>query len=130
MLVGLGASRLRSLFASAKTRSPAVIFIDEIDSVGAKRVSTSLHPYANQTVNQLLAEMDGFEATRRIRARSDSIAGLPIVAMTANAMQGDRDACLSAGMNDYISKPINIEKLSAAISRINNKSETARAPAA
>ena len=61
MLVGLGASRLRSLFASAKTRSPAVIFIDEIDSVGAKRVSTSLHPYANQTVNQLLAEMDGFE---------------------------------------------------------------------
>lgn len=38
-----------------------MIFIDEIDSVGAKRVSTSIHPYANQTINQLLAEMDGFE---------------------------------------------------------------------
>ena len=45
--------------AAAKTRSPCVIFIDEIDSVGAKRTSSQLHPYANQTINQLLAEMDG-----------------------------------------------------------------------
>jgi ATP-dependent metalloprotease len=37
-----------------------VIFIDEIDSVGAKRTSSSMHPYANQTINQLLSEMDGF----------------------------------------------------------------------
>ena len=45
--------------AAAKARAPCVIFIDEIDSVGAKRSSSQLHPYANQTINQLLAEMDG-----------------------------------------------------------------------
>lgn len=45
---------------SAKERAPCVIFIDEIDSVGAKRTNSVLHPYANQTINQLLSEMDGF----------------------------------------------------------------------
>lgn len=44
---------------AAKEKAPAVIFIDEIDSVGAKRTNSALHPYANQTVNQLLTEMDG-----------------------------------------------------------------------
>ena len=48
-----------NLLAAAKSRAPCVIFIDEIDSVGAKRSSSQLHPYANQTINQLLAEMDG-----------------------------------------------------------------------
>jgi len=47
------------ILAVAKSRAPCVIFIDEIDSVGAKRSSSQLHPYANQTINQLLAEMDG-----------------------------------------------------------------------
>jgi ATP-dependent Zn protease len=76
MFVGTGARRVRQLFsmfllfnntfkskilitAAAKSRAPCVIFIDEIDSVGAKRSSSQLHPYANQTINQLLAEMDG-----------------------------------------------------------------------
>jgi ATP-dependent metalloprotease len=45
---------------AAKDRAPCVIFIDEIDSVGAKRTTSVLHPYANQTINQLLTEMDGF----------------------------------------------------------------------
>lgn len=45
---------------AAKERAPCVIFIDEIDSVGAKRTNSVLHPYANQTINQLLSEMDGF----------------------------------------------------------------------
>lgn len=60
VLVGQGARRVRNLFKAAKERAPCVIFIDEIDSVGAKRTNSSLHPYANQTINQLLAEMDGF----------------------------------------------------------------------
>ena len=48
------------LFAEeAKKVSPCVIFLDEIDSVGGKRTSSAMHPYANQTINQLLAEMDG-----------------------------------------------------------------------
>lgn len=44
---------------AAKMRSPCVVFIDEIDTVGAKRTSSQIHPYANQTINQLLSEMDG-----------------------------------------------------------------------
>lgn len=60
ILVGQGARRIRDLFAAAKSRSPCVVFIDEIDSVGGKRTNSILHPYANQTINQLLSEMDGF----------------------------------------------------------------------
>jgi len=60
VLVGQGARRVRDLFKTAKQRAPCVVFIDEIDSVGGKRTSSTLHPYANQTINQLLAEMDGF----------------------------------------------------------------------
>lgn len=60
VLVGQGARRVRDLFKAAKDRAPCVIFIDEIDSVGAKRTNSVLHPYANQTINQLLSEMDGF----------------------------------------------------------------------
>ncbi|QQP57596.1 ATPdependent zinc metalloprotease YME1 -like protein [Caligus rogercresseyi] len=60
VLVGQGAKRVRELFAAAKAKAPCVIFIDEIDSVGSTRTSSAYHPYANQTVNQLLSEMDGF----------------------------------------------------------------------
>ena len=64
-----------------------------------------------------MPELDGLEATRRIRARWPERA-LPIVAMTANAMAGDREACLAAGMTDYISKPIRPAELEAALRRI------------
>ncbi len=63
--------------------------------------------------------MDGFKATRTIRSNSNGRfdPDIPIIAMTANAMSGDRDACMDAGMNDYISKPIYPEKLLAVIER-------------
>jgi len=51
---------VRQLFAAAKKAQPCVLFIDEIDSCGGKRTSSSMHPFANQTVNQMLTEMDGF----------------------------------------------------------------------
>ncbi|KAI7792710.1 putative ATP-dependent zinc metalloprotease YME1L1-like, partial [Triplophysa rosa] len=61
MFVGVGASRIRNLFKEAKASAPCVIFIDELDSVGGKRIDSPMHPFSRQTVNQLLAEMDGFK---------------------------------------------------------------------
>ena len=55
--------------------------------------------------------MDGFEATRAIRALETPVAQVPIIAVTANVMEGQRDKCLAAGMNDYLPKPINKEVL-------------------
>ncbi|GAA52804.1 ATP-dependent metalloprotease, partial [Clonorchis sinensis] len=66
VFVGMGASRVRQLFTAAKQHAPCLIFIDEIDSVGRNRTSSPHHPYANQTINQLLAEMDGFQSTEGI----------------------------------------------------------------
>jgi CheY-like chemotaxis protein len=60
--------------------------------------------------------MDGLEASRRIVARWPDSARRPrIIAMTANAMQGDREECLAAGMDDYVTKPIRVETLVAAL---------------
>jgi len=59
--------------------------------------------------------MDGFEATRRIREREDGGRRLPILAMTANAMSGDRERCLAAGMDAYLTKPVTKEALLRAV---------------
>lgn len=61
--------------------------------------------------------MDGLEATRRIRMLGGPAGGVPIIAVTANAMRGDEEACLNAGMNDYLAKPIRLAILDAAIKR-------------
>jgi len=63
-----------------------------------------------------MPEMDGFEATQKIRQQEQTRGGhIPIVAMTAHAMVGDREKCLAAGMDDYISKPIHVETLTQVI---------------
>ncbi len=64
-----------------------------------------------------MPEMDGYEATRRIRALPGEEAGVTIVAMTANVMSGDRKACFEAGMDDFLSKPISKAMLVGALDR-------------
>ncbi|MDD5587003.1 MAG: ATP-binding protein, partial [Alphaproteobacteria bacterium] len=58
-----------------------------------------------------MPDVDGFEATRRIRAMGGWAAKVPIIALTAHVMQGDRERCLAAGMNDHLGKPLNYETL-------------------
>ncbi|MBI5052308.1 MAG: response regulator [Chloroflexi bacterium] len=65
-----------------------------------------------------MPEMDGLEATRQIRSTFTPDQQPHIIAMTANAMQGDREVCLEAGMNDYVSKPIQIKELQAALESV------------
>jgi CheY-like chemotaxis protein len=76
--------------------------------------------YAAVLMDCQIPEMDGYMATEAIRAweRVHRIhAAVPIVALTANAMNGDRERCLRAGMNDYISKPFRMHELQSALER-------------
>jgi len=75
-------------------------------------------PYDLIFMDVQMPEMDGLEATRKIRAKG---LGVHIIAMTANAMQGDREMCLEAGMNDYVSKPIHVKELASALERAAGK---------
>jgi len=70
-----------------------------------------------------MPEMDGLEATRRICARWAPGDRPRIVAMTANAMQGDREQCLAAGMDDYITKPIRVDALVGALAHTRSRKD-------
>gem|GEM_PF-398337 len=74
-------------------------------------------PYDVVLMDVQMPEMDGLEASRRICQEWPAHTRPRIIAMTANAMQGDRQVCLDAGMNDYISKPIRVEALTQALSQ-------------
>ncbi|HMN62730.1 MAG TPA: response regulator, partial [Anaerolinea sp.] len=64
-----------------------------------------------------MPELDGLEATRRIREAEPAGQHVPIIALTAHAMQGDRERCLAAGMDDYLSKPLQKQELTAVLER-------------
>ena len=76
-------------------------------------------PYDLVLMDVQMPEMDGFKATRRIRNSKSTIPNrqIPIIAMTAHAMQGDREKCLEAGMNDYVTKPIDPQVLAKALDK-------------
>jgi CheY-like chemotaxis protein len=86
--------------------------IEAIESVGRQTYDVVL-------MDVQMPEMDGLEASRRMVAAWPDPAARPrIVAMTANAMQGDREMCLAAGMDDYVTKPIRVEALVQALMQV------------
>src|SRR5262249_54084731 len=77
-----------------------------------------------------MPQMDGYEATERIRAKEQTTGWhVPIIAMTAHAMKGDRERCLQAGMEGYVAKPIQAKELFEAIASLAPRGEGATAPA-
>jgi CheY-like chemotaxis protein/HPt (histidine-containing phosphotransfer) domain-containing protein len=116
-------------------RHQKVPFLDPLGSTQSTASSSTFLKYVSECPFDLvlmdcqMPVMDGFEASARIRALDDpDMRAIPIIAMTANAMAGDRERCLAAGMNDYISKPISTAYLKEAIERLARKREPFEAP--
>ena len=75
------------------------------------------HRYAVVLMDCQMPELDGYRATQAVRGRTDDRAAIPIIAMTAHALNGERDKALGAGMNDFLTKPVQLEELDAVLRR-------------
>ncbi|MBW3614103.1 MAG: response regulator [Actinobacteria bacterium] len=88
-------------------------------------------PYGAVLMDCQMPEMDGYEATRLIRQLDGERARVPIIAMTAGAMREDEERCLAAGMDDYVTKPVDVGRLDAALGRwLRPQASTQSPPAA
>jgi CheY-like chemotaxis protein len=102
----------------------------EADAVGdGQEVLQSIvrTPYDVILMDCQMPRLDGYEATRRIRqeeARTPSRRRVHVIALTAHALPGDREACLAAGMDDYVSKPMRLDELGQALSRVRARTAT------
>jgi CheY-like chemotaxis protein len=91
--------------------------VEAVDSVARQTYDVVL-------MDVQMPEMDGLEASRQITRRWDANARPRIIAMTANAMQGDREECLAAGMDDYITKPIRVEQLVESLQNVTQRKDS------
>jgi len=91
--------------------------VDLVDNGDAAVRQVQSSAYDLVLMDMQMPGMDGLEATRRIRGLGDAFADVPITALTASATTDDRIACLEAGMNDYVSKPLNQQALSVLLER-------------
>ncbi len=94
--------------------------VDAVADGRAALEALAVNYYDIVLMDCLMPEMDGFEATRRLRAQDSPAMNpeIPVIALTASAMEGDRERCLSAGMDDYVTKPVIAQNLLAAIGRL------------
>lgn len=96
-------------------------FVPAVASNGQEAVQATLEQEFDLVLMDCrMPLMDGFEATEAIRKREADTQGrrVPIIALTANAMSGDKERCLEAGMDDYLAKPIDLMDLKAALERL------------
>lgn len=108
----------RNIFAlSAVLRSRSFECISCLSASEALRILNTNEHFDAILLDMMMPEIDGYEAIRLIKEIPNRVS-TPIIAVTAQAMIGDREKCLQAGADDYVSKPVDVDKLLLALSKI------------